>query len=94
MILEVDNILTFEQLSEGQAIVASTLFPHECKISTMHFKVARTFENNEIVPSKSLMEFSAGFRRLVIKPTFSMELNAAGAKGDKNKYMRFLRKDM
>lgn len=60
----------------------------------MHFKIKRTFENEEIVPSKSLMEFSAGFRRLVLKPTFSMELNAAGAQGDKNKYMRFLRKDM
>ena len=60
----------------------------------MHFKIKRTFENDEIIPSKSLMEFSAGFRRLVLKPTFSMELNAAGATADKNKYMRFLRKDM
>lgn len=39
------------------------------------------------------MEFSCGFRRLSIVPTFSMELNAAG-KNDKFKYMRFLRKDM
>jgi pre-rRNA-processing protein TSR1 len=73
--------------------ILSTLFPHECKISTMHFKVKRMLENNEIVPSKSLMEFSCGFRRLTISPTFSMELNAAG-KNDMFKYMRFLRKDM
>ena len=50
-------------------------------------------ENKEIVPSKSLMEFGCGFRRVTIKPTFSVELNAAG-KNDKYKYMRFLRKDM
>lgn len=59
----------------------------------MHFKISRTLENTEIVPSKALMEFSCGFRRLVIRPTFSMELNAAG-RNDKLKYMRFLRKDM
>jgi pre-rRNA-processing protein TSR1 len=73
--------------------ILSTLFPHECKVSVMHFKIKRTLENKEIVPSKSLMEFSCGFRRFEIKPTFSMELNAAG-KNDKCKYMRFLRKDM
>lgn len=59
----------------------------------MHFKIQRTLENGEIVPSKALMEFSCGFRRLTIRPTFSMELNAAG-RNDKLKYMRFLRKDM
>ena len=77
---------------QGRHLVLSTLFPHECKVSTMHFKVRRTLENAEIVPSKALMEFSCGFRRMVVKPTFSMELNAAGKK-DKSKFMRFLRKD-
>ena len=59
----------------------------------MHFKIKRTLENKEIVPSKTRMEFNCGFRRLIVKPTFSMELNAAG-KNDKCKFMRFLRKDM
>ena len=59
----------------------------------MHFKMKRTLENTEIVPSKAPMEFSCGFRRLTLRPTFSMELNAAG-KNDKLRYMRFLRKDM
>ena len=59
----------------------------------MHFKISRTLENTEIVPSKTTMEFSCGFRRLVIKPTFSLELNAAG-QNDKLRYMRFLRKDI
>lgn len=74
----------------GQPLILSTLFPHECKITTMHFKLKRTLENNEIVPSKTMMEFNCGFRRLVIRPTYSMELNQS----DKLKYMRFLRKDM
>jgi len=69
------------------------MFPHECKISTMHFKIKRTLENKEIVPSKTRMEFNCGFRRLIVKPTFSMELNASG-KNDKCKFMKFLRKDM
>lgn len=59
----------------------------------MHFKIKRTLENKEIVPSKSLMEFNCGFRRLVVRPTFSMELNSSG-KNDKTKFMRFLRADM
>jgi pre-rRNA-processing protein TSR1 len=74
-------------------VILSTLYPHECKISAMHFKIKRTLENTEIVPSKAPMEFSCGFRRLTLRPTFSMELNAAG-KNDKLRYMRFLRKDM
>ena len=88
MFSEVEKIL-----AKRDFLILSTLFPHECKVSTMHFKLKRTLENQEIVPSKAPMEFSCGFRRLVVKPTFSMELNAAG-KNDKFKYMRFLRKDM
>ena len=73
--------------------ILSVLYPHECKVSTMHFQIKRTLENKEVVPSKALMEFGCGFRRMVIKPTFSMQLNAAG-QSDKCKYMRFLRGDM
>ena len=29
----------------NQAVVLSTLFPHECKLTTMHFKLKRTIEN-------------------------------------------------
>ena len=94
IILQIDEDVAIDQLMkiQGQAVIASTMFPHELKVSTMHFKIRRSYENNEIVPSKSLMEFSCGFRRIVIKPTFSMELNAQ-KNGDKLKYMRFLRKD-
>jgi len=93
LVLEVENAHAYTELSQGKPLILSTLFPHECKVSTMHFKLKRTLENKEIVPSKSTMEFNCGFRRLVVKPTFSMELNASG-KVDKFRYMRFLRKDM
>ena len=68
LILEIENKKDEEELKkyEGKWLIASTLFPHECKVSTVHFKIKRTLENTEIVPSRSLMEFSCGFRRLVI----------------------------
>jgi len=50
--------------SLGQAVILSTLFPHECKLSTMHFKLKRTIENTEPIPSKTRMEFHCGFRRM------------------------------
>lgn len=95
LVLEVEREEAFAQIKSlmSKGLIASTLFPHECKVSTMHFKISRTLENTEIVPSKSLMEFSCGFRRMDVRPTFSMELNASG-KNDKLKFMRFLRKDM
>ena len=93
LVLEVESPEVYNQLKCNTPLIVSTLFPHECKISAMHFKIKRTLENKEIVPSKTVMEFNCGFRRLVVMPTFSMELNAAG-KHDKCKYMKFLRKDM
>lgn len=93
IILEIENDVTFSELESKSWVILSTLFPHECKVSTMHFKIKRTLENKEIVPSKETMEFGCGFRRLTIRPTFSMELSKAG-QNDKFKYMRFLRKDI
>ena len=94
LVLEVENDEVFDELEakNPKFLIASTLFPHEMKITTMHFKIKRTLENNEIVPSKQLMEFACGFRRLVIRPTFCKEINPSG-KNDKYRYMRFLRKD-
>jgi len=93
LVLSVDNDHTFTELDQSRPIILSTLFPHECKISTMHFKLSRTLENKEIVPSKSTMEFNCGFRRIIVRPSFSMELTNTG-KADKLKYMKFLRGDM
>ena len=47
------------------------------------------YENKDVIPSKQLMEFHCGFRRLVCKPIFSQETNP-GAATEKYKYMRFL----
>lgn len=76
----------------NQPLIASTLFPHETKLSVMHFKIKRTIDNKDIVEAKSLMEFHAGFRRFEIKPTFGIETNP-GAATEKYKYSRFLRND-
>lgn len=75
LILEVENDFVFSEIDQSKPLILSTLFPHECKISAMHFKLKRTLENTEIIPSKSTMEFNCGFRRIVIRPTFSMELS-------------------
>ena len=75
-----------------QALVMSTLFPNETKLTTMHFKIKRTFENKEVIPSNSDMQFNCGFRRMHIKPVFSLETNP-GAASEKFKYLRFLRSD-
>lgn len=93
LVLEVENEYTFTEVDASKPVVISTLFPHECKISTMHFKIRRTLENKEIVPSKSPMEFNCGFRRFVVRPSFSAEVSTQG-KSDKLRFMRFLRADM
>lgn len=76
----------------GKALVLSTLFPTEMKLSTMSFKIRRTIENKEVVPSKQLMEFHCGFRRFPCKPIFAAETNP-GANTEKWKFNRFLHTD-
>lgn len=76
-----------------QALVLSTLFPHETKLSTMHFKLNRTTENKEPIPSKMNMEFHCGFRRMTLQPTLSAETNP-GNRSEKLRHLRFMRRDM
>jgi len=76
----------------GKALILSTLFPNEAKLSTMSFKIKRTVENKDVVPSKQLMEFHCGFRRFPCKPIFSAETNP-GAATEKYKFNRFLHVD-
>lgn len=76
----------------GKALILSTLFPHETKLSAMHFKIKRTTENKDIIPSKIPMEFHCGFRRFQSQPIFAQETNP-GAATEKYKYLRFLRDD-
>lgn len=78
--------------SMQQAVILSTLFPHETKLTTMHFKLNRTLENKEPIPSKLPMEFHCGFRRMKLEPVLSAETNP-GAASEKLKYLRFMRDD-
>jgi len=78
--------------SLSQAIILSTLFPHETKLTTMHFKLNRTTENKEPIPSKTRMELHCGFRRMTVQPVLSAETNP-GSASEKLKYMRFMRFD-
>jgi len=81
-----------ESFPLGKALILSTLFPNEAKVSTMSFKIMRTIENKDVVPSKQLMEFHCGFRRFPCKPIFSAETNP-GAATEKYKFKRFLHAD-
>jgi hypothetical protein len=40
------------ELFMNKAVILSTLFPHESKLSAMHFKIKRTVENKDVIPSK------------------------------------------
>ncbi|CDW72986.1 pre-rrna-processing protein tsr1 homolog [Stylonychia lemnae] len=84
-------------LGEGKAIIMSTLFPHECKLSVMHFKIQRHFEHTEPVESKTEVEIHCGFRKMTIRPVYSSETSPGGlgaSSNEKLKYQRFLRHDM
>jgi 40S ribosome biogenesis protein Tsr1 and BMS1 C-terminal len=58
----------------------------------MSFKVKRTVENKDVVPSKELMELHCGFRRFACRPIYSSETNP-GKTTEKFKYNRFLHVD-
>lgn len=58
----------------------------------MSFKIKRTIENKDVVPSKQLMEFHCGFRRFACKPIFALETNP-GSLTEKYKFNRFLHAD-
>jgi pre-rRNA-processing protein TSR1 len=51
--------------------ILSTLFPHETKLSVMHFKVQRHFDNVEPIPSETELMLHCGFRVFIVRPTFS-----------------------
>jgi pre-rRNA-processing protein TSR1 len=74
-------------------LILSTLFPHEVKLSVMHFKIQRHFDNQEVVESKKEVEIHCGFRRMTIRPIYGME-TSPGSHSEKLRYMRFLRHDM
>jgi pre-rRNA-processing protein TSR1 len=74
LVLSYDDELKIEELADkvnGKAFVLSTLFPHECKLSIMHFKIQRKPENEEAIPSKHEVLLHCGFRTFTVRPLFS-----------------------
>jgi pre-rRNA-processing protein TSR1 len=59
------------ELNAEKGYVISTLFPHETKLSVMHFKIQRHFEHVEPVPSETEVMMHCGFRVFVTRPMFS-----------------------
>jgi hypothetical protein len=51
IVLEIDS-KDVHNFTLGKALILSTLFPNEIKLSTMSFKIKRTIENKDVVPSK------------------------------------------
>jgi len=70
-----------------EPLILSTLFPHETKVSVVHYKLHRNDEDKSIICSKQLLEFQCGFRRFWLRPSLSQEVQGS----DKWKYQRFLR---
>ncbi len=81
-----------EKLQVGKALILSTLFPHEVKLSVMHFKIRRQYDNKEVIESKEEVEIHCGFRRMTIKPIYGLETSAGHS--ERLRFMRFLRHDM
>lgn len=75
--------------NQKQKLVFSTLMPHETKVTVSHFKIRRHEEDQNVVPSKTILEFHVGFRRFITKPIFSDDYQHT----NKAKYYRFFPHD-
>ena len=87
------NFDDLKYIKENIPIVLSTLLDHERKLCVMNYKITPYFEqNDEIIQSlnKSVLECQCGFRRYLIKPIFSVDINK---NSDKIKYEKYLSKD-
>ena len=72
LVLEYTEELDMSEVANTEkAYIISTLFPHETKLSVMHFKIQRHFENNEPVQSQTEVMMHCGFRVFIVKPIFS-----------------------
>jgi pre-rRNA-processing protein TSR1 len=75
--------------NQKQKLVFSTLMPHETKVTVSHFKIRRHEEDQNVIPSKTILEFHVGFRRFLSKPIFSDDY----LHSNKAKYYRFFPHD-
>ena len=54
-----------------QPIICSSLYPHEHKISVVHFLMRRRGDYLDPIKGKTLLTISCGFRRFICRPVFS-----------------------
>jgi pre-rRNA-processing protein TSR1 len=82
-----------ESQTAGVPFVLSNLFPCEQKVSVMHGTVSRVREtageDSSVIKSKQEVALACGFRRFIVKPTFS-EIPRRSSTCKKYKFMRFL----
>jgi len=78
-----------EAQQRGLPFVLSNMFECEQKVSVVHGTVCRLKEFTEVIKSKEPVEVHCGFRRLLVKPTFS-EIPRRASTTKKYKFSRFL----
>ncbi len=73
-------------------IVISSLMRHETKVSTVHFKLMRVYEDQSVVQTKELFEFHSGFKRVIARPIFSEHSPVCffGSSCENKKYIVFI----
>ena len=78
---------TVHKLAEvSEPLIVSTLMPHETKLSVNHYRIKRIDDDQNPVQSKSILEFHVGFRRFLICPMISEQMQV----NNKAKYHRFI----
>ena len=84
-----NSVELLKMANESQNLIFSTMMPHERKIIISHFKIKRTEEDRNVIPSKAVLEFHVGFRRFITKPIFSDDYLHT----NKSKFYRYLPHD-
>ena len=83
------NFKDFHLLQKDKPLILSTLLSHERKLCVMHFRIQlRDDIEPESIYSKQLIEAQVGFRRILCRPIYSLEVGET----DKLKKVRKLEK--
>ena len=87
------NINDIQHVRADRPLVLSTLLDHERKLCVMNYKITPYYEQSDDVINnlnKQVMECQCGFRRLLIKPIFAMDVYNGS---DKLKFQKKLKRD-
>ena len=79
-----------EYISSNTPLILSTLIEHERKLTVSNYKMSVNYDYKFKIESKELFEAQVGFRRWLIKPSFSAEIST---NCDKLKYEKYLEMD-